>query len=84
VGGFGGERFSLVAGDKNIAKPLINGWITLDQVRLVFESAGQDFDVLKKQAASLNSQPVTEKGSVATTRKTIITSPLTSLGRIGI
>ena len=36
----------------------IEGWITLDAARKIFTMAGQDFDALKKQAATREFKPV--------------------------
>ena len=36
----------------------IEGWITLDQGRKLLQMAGQDFDALKKQAATRDFKPV--------------------------
>src|SRR5580765_2594197 len=52
VQGKTGEQFDLVTPDKNMGRPSIEGWITLDKAREVLKLAGQDFDTLKKQAAT--------------------------------
>ena len=52
------EQFDLVAPDKGMSRAAIEGWITLDQARALFAMAGQDFDVLKKQAATREFTPV--------------------------
>jgi Zn-dependent M28 family amino/carboxypeptidase len=53
-----GEQFDLVTPDKNMSRPAIEGWITLDQAKALLTSAGQDFDTLKKQAATREFKPV--------------------------
>jgi len=53
-----GEQFDLVTPDKNMGRPSIEGWITLDKAREVLKLAGQDFDTLKKQAATREFKPV--------------------------
>ncbi len=52
------EQFDLVAADKNMSRLAIEGWITSDQARKLFAMAGQDFDTLKKQAATRAFEPV--------------------------
>ena len=52
------EQFDLVTPDKNMGRVAIEGWITLDQGRNVLKMAGQDFDALKKQAATREFKPV--------------------------
>jgi Zn-dependent M28 family amino/carboxypeptidase len=58
VQGKTGEQFDLVTPDKNIGRAAIEGWITLDQAKRLLQSAGQDFDALKKQAATRDFTPV--------------------------
>ena len=52
------EQFDLVTPDKNMSRVAIEGWITLDQGRKLLQMAGQDFDALKKQAATREFKPV--------------------------
>ena len=52
------EQFDLLAPDKGMSRAAIEGWITLDQARALFSMAGQDFDALKKQAATRAFRPV--------------------------
>ncbi len=52
------EKFDLVTPDKNMERVNIEGWITLDQGRRLFAMAGQDFDEMKKQAATREFKPV--------------------------
>ncbi|HEV2983305.1 MAG TPA: M28 family metallopeptidase [Vicinamibacterales bacterium] len=58
VQGKTGEQFDLVTPDKNMGRAAIEGWITLDQAKRLLQSAGQDFDALKKQAATRDFKPV--------------------------
>jgi len=58
VQGKTGEQFDLVTPDKNMGRAPIEGWITLDQGRKLLQMAGQDFDELKKQAATREFKPV--------------------------
>ena len=53
-----GEQFDLVAPDKNMSRVPIQGWISLDQGKNLLKMAGQDFDALKKQAATRDFKPV--------------------------
>jgi Zn-dependent M28 family amino/carboxypeptidase len=57
-GSFSGERFGLVDAHNNADKSTVEGWIGLAQVRRLFAMAGQDFDALKKQAATRAFRPV--------------------------
>jgi Zn-dependent M28 family amino/carboxypeptidase len=58
VQGKTGEQFDLVTPDKNMSRAAIEGWITLDSAKALFKSAGQDFDALKKTAATRDFKPV--------------------------
>ena len=58
VQGKTGEQFDLITPDKNMGRASIEGWIALDQAKKVLQSAGQDFDALKKQAATREFKPV--------------------------
>src|SRR6266540_1728275 len=53
-----GEQFDLVTPDKNMKRAAVEGWITLDQAKKLLQSAGQDFDALKTQAATRDFKPV--------------------------
>ena len=41
-----------------MGRAAIEGWITLDAAKKMLRSAGQDFDALKKQAATREFKPV--------------------------
>jgi Zn-dependent M28 family amino/carboxypeptidase len=58
VQGFGGERFELLAADKNMGKPKVQAWISLERAKELFALAGKDFNTLKKQAATRAFRPV--------------------------
>ncbi len=58
VKGFSGERFELVVPDKYMSKPKMQSWISLDRARELFTLAGQNYDALKKNAASRSFKPV--------------------------
>src|SRR5690606_8293870 len=48
VQGFLGERFGLVAENKNMDRASLEGWFSLEATKEIFKMAGQDFDALKK------------------------------------
>ncbi len=52
------EQFDLVTPDGNMGRAAIEGWITLDQAKKLCLLAGQDFDALKKRAATRDFRPV--------------------------
>jgi Zn-dependent M28 family amino/carboxypeptidase len=52
------EQFDLVTPDKNMSRSAVEGWITLDQARVLFAMAGQEFDSLKAKAATKEFAPV--------------------------
>ena len=52
------EQFDLVTADKNMGRPAIEAWITLDQARSLLTMGDQDFDTLKLQAATRDFAPV--------------------------
>jgi Zn-dependent M28 family amino/carboxypeptidase len=58
VQGKTGEQFDLVTPDKNMGRASIEGWIALDAAKKMLKSAGQDFDTLKKKAATREFKPV--------------------------
>jgi Zn-dependent M28 family amino/carboxypeptidase len=58
VQGKTGEQFDLETADGNQGRAAVEGWITLEQARALFEMAGQGFDALKKKAATREFQPV--------------------------
>src|SRR4030095_16736765 len=52
------EKLGLVTPDKNMGRSASEGWVTLDWAKKILKMAGQDFDALKKQAASRDFKPV--------------------------
>ncbi|MBP1596094.1 MAG: putative aminopeptidase [Acidobacteria bacterium] len=52
------EQFDLVAGDRNMSRVAIEGWISLDQARRLFTLAGNNYDDMKKQSVSRSFRPV--------------------------
>lgn len=58
VKGNTGEKFDLVTPDKNMSRASVEGWMTLDQAKALLAMSGQDFDALKKQAATREFKPV--------------------------
>jgi Zn-dependent M28 family amino/carboxypeptidase len=52
------EQFGLVTPDQNATRAAVEGWITLDQAKRLFKSAGKDFDAMKKAALSREFRPV--------------------------
>jgi Zn-dependent M28 family amino/carboxypeptidase len=52
------EQFDLVAPDRNMSRPAVEGWITLDRAKALFAMAGQNFDALKRAAATREFEPV--------------------------
>ncbi len=47
-----GPQFDLESEDANMSRVALEGWVTLDVARTIFSQAGEDYDVLKEQAAS--------------------------------
>jgi Zn-dependent M28 family amino/carboxypeptidase/dienelactone hydrolase len=52
------EQFDLETPDGNAGRAAVEGWITLDQARGLFEMAGQSFEALRKSAAKRDFRPV--------------------------
>ena len=75
VQGKTGEQFDLVTPDKNMGRAAIEGWITLDQAKKLLQSSGQDFDALKKKAATRGFTPV----PLGTTASMTITNTLRTI-----
>jgi len=57
-GSWTGEQFDLVAPDKNMSRVPIQGWVSLEQGTNLLKMGGQDFQTLKRQAASRDFKPV--------------------------
>jgi len=58
VQGKTGEQFDLITPDKNMGRAAIEGWITTDAGKTLLKLAGQDFDALKRLAATRDFKPV--------------------------
>jgi len=58
VQGKTGEQFDLITPDRNKGRAAIEGWLSLDQGKSLLAMGGQDFDALKKQAATRAFKPV--------------------------
>jgi Zn-dependent M28 family amino/carboxypeptidase len=52
------EQLDLETADGNASRAAVEGWITLDQAKALFEMCGQDFGSLKAKAASREFRPV--------------------------
>jgi Zn-dependent M28 family amino/carboxypeptidase len=52
------EQFDLVTPDKNLRRVAVEGWISLEQGQRLLKLGGQDFDALKRQAATRDFRPV--------------------------
>ncbi|MDT5294357.1 MAG: hypothetical protein QOJ76_1237 [Acidobacteriota bacterium] len=52
------ENFDIQSADKNMSFVGVESWITLDRAKELFSAAGQDFDALKKTAATKDFKPV--------------------------
>jgi Zn-dependent M28 family amino/carboxypeptidase len=57
-GSWTGEQSDLVTPDKNMGRVAIQGWVSNDQGRNLLKLGGQDFEALKKQAATPGFKPV--------------------------
>ena len=53
-----GEQFELRSPDRNMRRAAVEGWLTLDAGRAILGVAGQDFEALKRRAATRAFQPV--------------------------
>ncbi|MHC4432511.1 MAG: M28 family metallopeptidase [Planctomycetota bacterium] len=62
-----GEKFDLVAPDKNMGRVKVEGWIPLEQAHELFKMGGQDYDTLKGEAVTRGFKPV-EFGITASAR----------------
>jgi Zn-dependent M28 family amino/carboxypeptidase len=72
VGNNTGERFGLVTPDKGMSRAAVEGWITYEKAKALFEMTGRDLDELKRTALDRGFRPV-ELGAMAslTIRNTI-------------
>ena len=72
VGNNTGERFDLVTPDKGMSRAAVEGWMTYDKAKALFEMTGRDLETLKRTALDRGFRPV-ELGAMAslTIRNTI-------------
>jgi Zn-dependent M28 family amino/carboxypeptidase len=56
--GWTGPNFSLVTEDGNASRCAVESWITSDAAHKIFETAGKNYDVLKKAAENKGFKPV--------------------------
>ena len=52
------EQFDLQTADGNQGRAAVEGWITLDQAKGLFQMAGQDFEALEAKAATREFRPL--------------------------
>lgn len=52
------ELFDLRAEDRNMGRPAVEGWVTLDAARRIFAMAGHDFEAMKARALRRDFVPV--------------------------
>ena len=53
-----GEKFDLITPDNNMNRVEVEGWISLEQAQELFKMSGQDYDALKKDAATRVFKPI--------------------------
>jgi Zn-dependent M28 family amino/carboxypeptidase len=58
VQGFGRERFDLITPDKNMNRPAVQGWLSLEAASALLKTAGHDLPALKAQARTRDFRPV--------------------------
>jgi Zn-dependent M28 family amino/carboxypeptidase len=52
-----GEQFDLVRSDSNMSRVAVEGWVTLETARILFERARLDFETVKQEAATREFRP---------------------------
>lgn len=57
-GSWSRENFDIQTPDKNMKRPAVEGWITTDRAKELLAAGGQDFEALKKAAATKDFKPV--------------------------
>ncbi|MCC6590781.1 MAG: M28 family peptidase [Bryobacterales bacterium] len=65
TGSRGRENFDIATPDKNQNRMPLEAWVTLDKAKELLQAAGQDFDALKKQAATREFKPVPLKAKAS-------------------
>jgi Zn-dependent M28 family amino/carboxypeptidase len=58
VQGFGGERLDFVTADKNMSRPAVQGWLSLEAATTLLKLSNQDFGALKARARTREFTPV--------------------------
>lgn len=58
VGSWSRENFDIPAADGNAGRPAVESWVALDLAKALIAAGGQDFDALKKSAATRDFKPV--------------------------
>lgn len=58
------EEFDIKSPDNNASRVAVQSWITEPKAREIFAAAGQDFDALKRAAATKEFRPVALNGAV--------------------
>lgn len=66
-GSWGRENFDIQRPDKNMSRPAVEAWITLDAAKKLLSTAGKNFDELKASALRKDFRPV-HLGATATFR----------------
>ncbi len=75
--------FDVVRDDPASVHPTMEGWIQRDFAAQLFKSAGQDFDALKKQAATRDFKPVELKGATLSAKYDVNREVITSHNIVG-
>ncbi len=57
-GSWTGEQFDLATPDKNMSRCAVEGWLSYDTAKKLFQLAGQDLEALKKAAVTPEFKPV--------------------------
>lgn len=57
-GSWSRENFDIQTPNKNMDRPAVEAWITLDRAKELLSASGQDFDALKKSATTKEFKPV--------------------------
>lgn len=65
--GWTGPQFSLISEDNNMSRCAVEGWLTLETAKKIFEDAGQNYEELKLSAAKrgFKAIPTGLKASIA-------------------
>jgi Zn-dependent M28 family amino/carboxypeptidase len=58
IGSWGRENVDIPSPDGNASRVAVEGWLSLEKATTLLKAAGQDFDALKKAAASKDFHPV--------------------------